>query len=142
MHMMSKGDLTHEEQESCTIITASGSITTTKEATVHVKDLDMFNTVQLLKTHLTYSRFENCAKKIGVPTNGKKDNRHINPKWQDHQLQVGYLCTNGRNRSCCQDESPKRCRSIGRPRARYSRLPSTVHGRTGRKKIWFIQQCC
>ena len=53
---MSKVDFTVEEQQvitvsskSTTAITANGTIRTTEQATVYVKDLDMFVNVQLLK---------------------------------------------------------------------------------------------
>ena len=56
VHMMSKMDMSPEELETVnvsrrptTVITADGSINATEEATVYVKDLDMFVTVQLLK---------------------------------------------------------------------------------------------
>ena len=53
MLMMSKNDLIHEKnetvlksRESCTIMLANESITTTEEATVYVKDLNMLITFQ------------------------------------------------------------------------------------------------
>ena len=53
---MSKADLPPEESERVkvprlptNVITVSGSINTTEEATIYVKDLDMFVTVQLLE---------------------------------------------------------------------------------------------
>ena len=56
MHMVDKVDLTPEEQETITVsnkpksvCTADGTIRTTLQATVRVKYLDMFVTVQLLK---------------------------------------------------------------------------------------------
>ena len=56
MLMMSKTDLSPEELETVrasrlplAVITASGSINTTEKAKVHVKDLDMCVTVQLLE---------------------------------------------------------------------------------------------
>ena len=55
MHMMSKSDFVVEERDTiwtskddCTMITASGSISTT-QASVHVRYSDMFTTVQLLE---------------------------------------------------------------------------------------------
>ena len=54
--MRGESTIIHEEKDtarkstaSCTIITANGTITTTEEATVCVKDLDMFITVQLME---------------------------------------------------------------------------------------------
>ena len=59
MHLMRSGDLVHEEsetirksKESCTLLPASGSITSTEEASVNVRDLDMFIVVQLLEDSL------------------------------------------------------------------------------------------
>ena len=56
MHMISKADLTPEEQETTTVlknpttvITANGTIRITEKATVYLKDLDMFVTIQLLQ---------------------------------------------------------------------------------------------
>ena len=58
IQMMTKTDLFPEELETVevsrlptTVIMANLSIDTTEEAVVHVKDLDMFFTVQLLETH-------------------------------------------------------------------------------------------
>ena len=41
------------------LFTANGTITTTEEATVYVRDLDMCITVQLLEDSQLYSRQEN-----------------------------------------------------------------------------------
>ena len=56
MHMMSQFDVTFEEQatttvskKSITAITANRTIRTTEQATVYVKDLDMFEAVKLLE---------------------------------------------------------------------------------------------
>ena len=61
MHMMSKSDVTHKRKEtirkskeSCTIITASGSITATEEATVQ-RVLVMFLHSMYLEFHQLYS---------------------------------------------------------------------------------------
>ena len=83
MHTMGKSDLTPEEhdttrksKESCTIITASGSITTTEEATICVRDVVMCINVHILERltcpALARKIFEN---KIGVPMIGMKENR-------------------------------------------------------------------
>ena len=62
MHMMSMRDHIHEEKRNSSGINrilydyySEGLITTTEEATVHVKDLDMFITVQL------FGRFDSPA---------------------------------------------------------------------------------
>ena len=56
MHMMSEADLSPEELKTIkvsrihtTLIAAKGPIDTTEEATVYVKDLDMFVNVQVLE---------------------------------------------------------------------------------------------
>ena len=51
---------------------------------------------------------------------------------------------NGRTWSCCRAKSPERCGSnigFGRPRARYTRVDSAIHGRTGRGEVWIIRTC-
>ena len=74
VHMMSKSDLftskkkqLRKSKEFCTIITVNGSNTTTEEATVHARNV--------WKIHQPYSRWKKYAKNIGMPTNGRKDNR-------------------------------------------------------------------
>ena len=59
VHMMSKVDLTPEEQETITVsnkpttvVAANGTTRTKEQATVYVKRLDMFVTVQFLKDSL------------------------------------------------------------------------------------------
>ena len=56
IHKMSQMELSPEELETAnlprlptTVITANGSLDTTEEATVYVRDLDMFVAVQLLE---------------------------------------------------------------------------------------------
>ena len=53
------------------ITTAKGSVTTTEEATVNVRDLDMYITVQKTKVFL---RMEG------------KTIAHLDAKWQDHPV--------------------------------------------------------
>ena len=80
MHVMSKTDLSPEELETvkvsrlpATVITANRSVDTTWEATVYVKDLAMFGTVQLLEdTPAVLFFWENPAKKMDMHTSGKK----------------------------------------------------------------------
>ena len=56
MHMISKNDLTAEGADTiralntlCNFRTANGTVWTSEEATVYIKDLDMLVTVQLLE---------------------------------------------------------------------------------------------
>ena len=111
MHMMSMSNLTHEEQERfrkskefCTITTANGSITTTEEATVYVRDLGMFITVQLSDGSPAVLSLCKCCEAHWFSTHGRKhDGKIINCKFEK-------LCTNGRTRSHCRHKPPKRCR--------------------------------
>ena len=59
-----------------TVITVNGSIDTTEEATVYVKDLDMFVT-NSSKTLRQYYLWENSAKKMGVHMTGNKVKHQI-----------------------------------------------------------------
>ena len=49
MHMVSKRDLNSAELEPTTVMTANGEVQTREEATVYVKELDLFVTVMLLE---------------------------------------------------------------------------------------------
>ena len=55
-----------------TVITANGSIDTTEEVTVYVKDVEMFVTVQLLEDTPAVLSRRNTAKKLGAHKSGKK----------------------------------------------------------------------
>ena len=75
---LGKVDLTLEEQEPITIskkkktqqlFTANGTIRTTEQATVHVKDLDMLVAVPLLKDSPVLLYLGNSGKNIGVRMN-------------------------------------------------------------------------
>ena len=112
MHMVGKSDFTHEEKETiwkllgfCTIITANGKNTTTEEASVQVRDLDLFSTLQVLETYQLYSRLDNYGKNMGISTNGRETITHINQRWNSYSLQVGNLCTNRRTQSYGQEKS-------------------------------------
>ena len=69
MHMMSKTDLSAEKfgksRLPTTVMTANGSIDTTEEAIAHVKDLDMFVTVQLLEDTLAVLSLGRLCEEIG-----------------------------------------------------------------------------
>ena len=82
MHMMSKSDLTLEEQdtsrkskESCTIISSDGSITATEEAAVYVRDLDRF-----YSTTPIIGRFGKLCEKCGYSYEWKEKQSPILPK--------------------------------------------------------------
>ena len=73
MHMKSNSDLTHEEKRNIseiqtifTIITAIGTLTTTEETTVYVRDLEMFDTVELLEDTPAVSLPEQLMRKTWV----------------------------------------------------------------------------
>ena len=84
LHMMSKSDLLHEEKEtnrkskeSCTILTANGTITAKEETTVYVNDLDMLITIQVNdNSALVHSLGKNTAKTFG---HSYKWREHNNP---------------------------------------------------------------
>ena len=84
MHMMSRSDFIHEEQETarkskeiCTNISAKGSITTTEQATVNVRDSDMLITVQLLKdSPAVLSQGKIDAKTTDILMNGRNNRPH------------------------------------------------------------------
>ena len=72
-------------RRSTTVITANGSTDNSEEPTVHMKDLDMFVTVQLLEDTPALLSLAKPAKKMGLHTSGKKvknqflmnDDKHI-----------------------------------------------------------------
>ena len=73
MHMKSNSDFTHEEKRNIseiqtifTIITAIGTLTTTEETTVYVRDLEMFDTVELLEDTPAVSLPEQLMRKTWV----------------------------------------------------------------------------
>ena len=55
-------------RSSTTVMTASSEVQTREEATEHVKQLDLFVTVMLLKKHRQFSHMENSAKIMGILT--------------------------------------------------------------------------
>ena len=132
----------------CTIITANGTITTTEEATVYVKDLDMLITVQLLVDspavpslrklcqEQRYS-FKWKAKQFPTLTQYGK---HIYCKSENCVPTVlpGVLVdTSPWNDASSASDRPPTASGDG---ARYSRLTSAIHGSTGRRRIWIIRQ--
>ena len=78
VHMMSNSDLIREgktanrkSKESCSIITANGSITATEEAIVHVRDLDMCITVHQLDDAPAVLSRGNTCEECGILLNGR-----------------------------------------------------------------------
>ena len=89
MHMVSKKDLDPAELETMrtsrsptTVMTANGEVQTREEATVYVKQLDLFVKVMLLEE--TNSRGaligENSVRTMGIHTTGSAVKNHISPK--------------------------------------------------------------
>ena len=83
MHMISKKDLSDAEMDtwtkSCsptTVITANGEVQTHEEATVYVKELDIFLTMKVLE-NTSSVLLESFAVKRDIPTNGSMVKNHI-----------------------------------------------------------------
>ena len=75
--MISKKDLSDAEMDTLTKscsptigMTANGEVQTHEEATVYVKELDIFLTIKSSRTRQQYYRLESFAMKTGIPTNG------------------------------------------------------------------------
>ena len=109
--VISRTGISHEEtetlrksKESCTTITANGTVTRTEEAIVYVKDVDMLITVWKDKTYSpTLTTDGVCS------------------------LHVGRFCTDSRIWSHCRHKSPRRCRCG----LRYSKMAAVVEGESG-----------
>ena len=87
MHMISKKDLSNAEMDtltkSCnptTVITANGELQTHEEATVSVKELDIFLTMKVLDNTPAVLSLGSFAMKTGIPTNGSMVKNHISLK--------------------------------------------------------------
>ena len=88
MHVISKKDLSDAEMDTLTkscsptiVITASGEVQTHEEATVYVKELDIFFTMKVLENTMeTDCRLESFAMKTDIPTNGSMVKNHISSK--------------------------------------------------------------
>ena len=85
MYMVSQRDLDSAELETMrtsrsptTLMTANGEVRTNKEATVHVKELDLFVTVMLLQeTPAVHSLATLCEDIMGLPATGPAVKNHI-----------------------------------------------------------------
>ena len=70
--------------ESPTVVAANGEVHTKEEATVHVKELDLCVTVQVLDdTPAVSFTLENSAKITDIPTNGPLARSHSSVKMAD-----------------------------------------------------------
>ena len=83
MHMISKKDLSEAEMDtltkSCsptTVITANGEVQTHEEATVYVKELDIFLTMKVLDNTPAVYRSESFAMKTDILMNGSTVKNH------------------------------------------------------------------
>ena len=99
MHVVSKRDLNSAELETMrisrnptTVMMANGEVQTRDEATVYVKEMDLFVTVVLLEE--TFFHSGSSARIMGFLTTGpavknKKNTSH--QRLQEHQLQYSEL---------------------------------------------------
>ena len=101
MHMVSKRDLDSAELETMrisrsptTVMTANGEVLTREEATVYVKELDLFVTVRFLEESSAVLSLRELCEDHGYTdhwTSGQKP--HLTKKCQENQLQCMELRT-------------------------------------------------
>ena len=84
MHTISTKDLISAELETVTtsrspttVITANGEVQTHEEATVYVKELDIFLTIKSSKTRQQFYRSESFAMNTAIPLSGSTVKNHI-----------------------------------------------------------------
>ena len=106
VYTVSKVDLTREEQHIITmsrnpptVIRAGGTIRTTEQTTVHVKDLDMFDTVQLPKESPTVLSFGKLYEEHWWFPCGSTTITNVFEEWQHYSLQAGQIRANCRTKS-------------------------------------------
>ena len=87
MHMISKKDLSDAEMDTLTkscsptiVITANGEVQTHEEATVFVKEVDIFLTLKVLENTTAVCRSESFAMKTDILVNGSMVKNHISLK--------------------------------------------------------------
>ena len=88
MHMISKKDLSDAEMDTFTkscsptiVITANGEVQTHEEATVYVKELNIFLNVKVLEnTPAVLSLGKLCDEKTDIPVGGSMVKNHISFK--------------------------------------------------------------
>ena len=78
MHMQSSQDLeiVRVSESPTMVVTANGEVHTKEEATVYLKELDLFVTVSFSKIHLPFSHSENSAKITDISTSGPVVRNH------------------------------------------------------------------
>ena len=99
MRMVNKEDLNSAEMETMrisrnptTVMTANGEVLTKEEATVHVRELDLFVTVMLLEDTPAVLSLGKLCEDHGYSclwTSGQKP--HLIKKWQQDQMQHNEL---------------------------------------------------
>ena len=87
MHMISKKDLSDAEMDTLTkscsptiVITANGEVQTHEEATVYVKELDIFLTMKVLENTPAVLSLGKLCDETDTPTNGSMVKNHISSK--------------------------------------------------------------
>ena len=87
MHVVSRKDLDKAELETVrisknptTVVTPNGEVLTKEEATIYVKEMDLFVTVTFLEETSQFFRSESSAKNLGVVTIGPVARNHISSK--------------------------------------------------------------
>ena len=100
MHVVSKKDLNSAELETIrtsrsptTVMTANGEVRTNKEATVYVKDLDLFVKVMLREETRAVLSLGNTARIMGIHTTGTAVRNHISSEMARELIAFFELCT-------------------------------------------------
>ena len=94
MHMLSRKDLNSAELETARVsesqrhlLQLTAKRKTKEEATVYVKELDLFVTINILqKIHGPFFQSENSAKITGIPTIGPVNRNHSSLKMADESI--------------------------------------------------------
>ena len=134
MHRMSKNDFFHGEsetirksKESCTSVTANGKTTTTEEPGVCVRHLDIFVCCRPFLEDSPAAPAREFCEEHGYSCEGKE-----NTYPHSSRMATFSLCKSEKCAPISRTWSHCRHSSIGRPRARYSKLASAIYGRTER----------
>ena len=100
MHVVSKRDPNSAELETMrtsrsptTVMTANGEVQTREEATVLVKQMDLFVTVILLGKLPQFSFLGSSARIMGFHTTGPAVKKHISPSRARELIAICHLCT-------------------------------------------------
>ena len=96
IHKVSKKDFDSAELETMrtsrsptTVMTANGEVQTREEATVFVKELDLFVTVLLLEeTHPQFFHSGSFARIVGILTTGPAVKNHISPEMARELIEI------------------------------------------------------